>query len=136
LKLKRSCAYLFTVICLIALLIPVTSAAESASDQIMSWGIDVTFGDGTIDVEFGITGNGTMNKLGCESIYVYKKNGTEWDDYTYRTEYNTGMSVYNHFTYANMIEIPCNDSAEYKVVVTVFAEDDEARDSRTDVFYL
>ena len=135
-KLNRSYTFLFTIICLIGLLIPVASAAESASDQIMSWGIDVTFGDGTIDVEFGITGNGTMNKLGCEYIYVYKKNGSAWDDYTYRTEYNTGMSKYNSAFHANLIEIPCDDSAEYKVVVTVFAEDDEGRDSRTDVFYL
>lgn len=135
-KTRRLTSLFLAIVCLVLLSTSAVQASETASDQIMSWGMDVTLGSGTIDVEFGITGNGIMNKLGCEYIYVYTKNGSDWDDYTYRTEYNTGMSKYNSGTHSNVIYIPCSDDMEYKVVVTVFAENDEGRDSRTRTFFI
>ena len=124
-KFKRFSSFVLSIICLAMLSLPGFAADARASNQIMSYSMSTTPGNGTIDVEFGITGKGTMSKLGCEYIYV-----------TMRDEDDTGMSKKNSFIHNNMISIPCEDDTEYKVVVTVFAEDAEGRDSRTQPFYL
>lgn len=135
-KFKRFSSFVLSIICLAMLSLPGFAADARASNQIMSYSMSTTPGNGTIDVEFGITGKGTMSKLGCEYIYVYEKVGTSWSYVTMRDEDDTGMSKKNSFIHNNMISIPCEDDTEYKVVVTVFAEDAEGRDSRTQPFYL
>lgn len=46
------------------------------------------------------------------------------------------MSETDAGSHGNTIYIGCNDGVEYKVVVTLFAENSAGRDSRTDVFFV
>ena len=75
-----------------------------------------------------------MNELGCESIYVYEVGKSipveSWDEDDY------GMTRSNGFAYSHTIYCDSEKDVEYKVVVTIFAEDDDGRDSRSKTFYV
>ena len=62
----------------IVLSVPVFAVEDRASDQISRHDIRVTPMDGQIVIKASIYGNGPMNKLGCESIYLYKQYGSVW----------------------------------------------------------
>lgn len=123
------------VICIISLTIS-AFATETSSAQIGAYEMDVSAGSGTLDTEFDVTGNGPVNKLGCESIYVYRWTGTGWTYVTSRLEDDEGMSKTNSGYHTEVIYIGCTAGVEYKVVVTIFAENDAGRDTRTEAFYL
>lgn len=77
-----------------------------------------------------------MNKLGCESIKVYEKSGSRWISCETWDEDDTGMSRSNGAMYANTIYCDGDADVEYKVVVTIFAENDAGRDTRSQTFYV
>lgn len=135
-KARKLAAFLMSIVCVTMLLVPALAAENRASDQIKQYGMTVTPGSGTLDVEFTITGTNSMNKIGCESIYVYKKVGTSWVYVTSRDEDDEGMSRTNFVTHQNMISIPCTAGIQYKVEVTVFAENSAGRDTRSKTFFL
>ena len=91
---------------------------------------------GHINIEFYVTGNGTMDKLGCESIEVYEQVGTRWEPAENFYEDDDGMSVTNSLRYRNTISCNAEQGVEYKVEVTVFAENDADRDTRSQTFYV
>lgn len=86
--------------------------------------------------EFAVTGNRAMNKLGCQSIYVYRKTDTGWTYVTSVLEDDEGMSKTNSSFHRNDIYIDCTAGVEYKVVVTIYAENDAGRDTRTQRFFV
>ena len=121
----------------IALMIGHSFAAEvRASDQISIYAMDVYTGGSVLDIEFYIGGKGLMDKIGCESIYVYEKVNGRWSYVTERLENYAGMSVTRSGSHANMITIDCDEGVEYKVVVTLFSENSAGRDTRTEVFFV
>ena len=110
------------------------SAMARASDQIGSYDIDVAPFSAEIEVYFSVFGAGPMNKIGCESIYVYEVGDlTPVESFD---EYDAGMSRRNGFSHTNSIYFDSEKGVEYKVVVTIFAEDDDGRDSRSKTFYV
>ena len=114
-----------------------TEVSENrASDQIISYYIEVTTDPGKINVEFSVTGVGRVDKLGCESIYVYAKQDSRWRLVEAWVEDDEGMSVSNDFVHTNAIF--CNGTAgvEYKVVVTIFSENSLGRDTRSETTYV
>ena len=114
-----------------------TEVSENrASDQIISYYIEVTTDPGRINVEFSVTGTGIVDKLGCESIYVYAKQDSRWRLVEAWVEDDEGMSVSDHFVHSNVIF--CNGTAgvEYKVVATIFSEDRFGRDTRSETTYV
>ena len=135
-KKNRIFALIFSVIAMMMLLTPVFAIETRASDQINLYGMNVFTGDGALDIEFTITGKGDVKKIGCESIYLYKEVDNDWQFVTRLTEDYRGMSATDVHSYSNTITIGCNDGVEYKVVVTLFAENSAGRDSRTDVFFV
>ena len=110
------------------------SAMARASDQISSYDIRVTASSGELKIYFSVFGAGLMNELGCESIYVYEVGNSipveSWD------EDDSGMTRKNGGAYSNTIYFDSEKGVEYKVVVTIFAEDDDGRDSRSKTFYV
>lgn len=78
-----------------------------------------------------------MNKIGCQSIYVYKEYGTGWllvdrmrenyDDNMYSTNATAHMANYYFDSVAGV---------EYRVEITLFAENDEGRDTVSQTFYV
>lgn len=135
-KRTRLFAFLLAFACMMQLAVPSSAITIMASSQITSYSMNVTASAGTLNVEFAITGKGTMDKIGCQSIYVYEKAGTSWSRVESLLEDDSGMSKIN--TYAHINTIYCDGEAgtSYKVVVTVFAENSAGRDARTQTFYV
>ncbi|USF28320.1 hypothetical protein N510_003279 [Firmicutes bacterium ASF500] len=121
---------------IIALNISVASASTKASDQISVFGMDVSTSKGSIDIEFSVMGVDTVDKLGCQSIYIYKQVGNSWYFVENVLEDEPGMSSTNTFTHTNLICRPGTAGVKYKVIVTIFAENSAGRDSRGQIFYV
>lgn len=133
---KRLIAFVCAIICLTVTAISAFAAESRASEQISLYSIDVTKSGGTIEVEFSVTSYKRLNKIGCERIAVYEKSGTKWLYVESLSEDDPDMSRVNTFTCDRTIYIDCDADAEYKVIVTIFAEDDNGRDTRTRTFYV
>lgn len=133
---KRTIAFIMAMICLCMTVTASAVEARRASSQIVDSSIQVIASGGRINVEFYVRGNGTMDKLGCESIEVYEQVGTSWESAESFYEDDNGMSVTNSLRHRNTI--PCNaeQGVEYKVEVTIFAENDDGRDTRSQTFYV
>lgn len=136
-KKNRFISIMLIVVVLSALTVS-TIAVQYSSDQINTYSVDVKNRMNTIDVILSVTGTSTMNKLGCESISIYEKTDTRWtlSDELSLSENDSGMSKYNATFYRNTIYCNKSSATEYKVVVTVFAEDDQGCDIRTKTFYV
>ena len=124
------------LICILSLIIPTSAAITRASDQIRLYWADAVVTKGAINVEFSITGKNIMNKIGCESIYIYKTLDTRWIYVNSKTEDDSGMIKTQKSGHTNTIVFNGSAGVEYKVVVTVFAENDAGRDSRSQTFYV
>lgn len=116
--------------------VPAFAIGYRASDQIAKHSINITALPGQIYVYTSVTGAGIMDTLGCESIEIYRQVGSYWvTDYSYDEDDNemtiSKSASYAHTHYFNSIE-----GAYYMVEVTVFAEDDEGRDTRSKTVYL
>ena len=77
-----------------------------------------------------------MNKLGCESIYVYWQYGSAWisDDWLLEDDYN----MYSTNVAAHMANyyFDSEPGVRYMVVITMFAENDEGRDTIARTYYV
>lgn len=134
-KRKQFVLYIVAIIAICILTIP-ASAIVYSSAQIKSYQIDATPSSNTIDVYFSISAKTLVEKLGCESIDIYKKSGDRWVFSESYDENDTKMSLYSAFTYTNTIYCSRDPKMQYKVVVTVFADDGQGRDTRTKTFYV
>lgn len=124
---------IIAIVLLLAMLLPMQSFAfvNRASDQLDSYGITISTSPGEIIIHVSVYGKGTMNKIGVENIEVYSKDGSRWDTEIDWDEDDEYMSSYNTFAYAHTFSIPTIKSVEYLVNVTIFAEDDYGRDTRS-----
>ena len=134
-KKKRLIALVMSCLCVLLLAVPALAAETRESAQIKLYWMNVSTSPGTIDIEFSISGNKPMNKIGCESIKIYSKIGNSWILVDSLDEDDEGMSRVGG-AQKNTIYRAGAAGAEYKVVVTLFAEDDAGRDSRTQTFYV
>ena len=133
---KNLYALIFTIICMLTFVIPSFASEPYASQQIRSYSISASSSDNYIDVEFDVTGAGRMEKIGCESIYIYRQSGSRWILDDSFTEDDSGMSDSNTVSHSNVISSSCSSGTKYKVVVTIFAEDSAGRDTRTQTKYV
>ena len=123
-------------ICLMVMTISAFAIEMRASEQIISYGMNAVASGDTIEVAFSVMGINTTSKLGCESIYIYEKSGTRWSLVETFTEDDSGMSRTNTYSHRNTIYCTGDANAEYRVIVTIFAENDTGRDTRTQTFYV
>lgn len=135
-KKKFFLSAIIAFICVGSSLFLAFAAETRASRQISIYSMNVTPITGMLDVKFSVTANGPANKLGCESIYVYEKSGSRWDFVDSKDEDDPGMSRTDYYAHRNNIYFDSESGVEYKVVVTIFAENDEGRDTRTKTFYV
>lgn len=126
------------ILCFTLLLsLPAFAVDSRASDQIGRHDIKVTALDGQIGIKASIYGTGPMNKIGCQSIYLYKEYGTGWllvdrlrenyDDNMYRTNSSGHAANYYFDSIAGV---------KYRLEITLFAENDEGRDTVSQTFYV
>ena len=117
---------------------PVSAVEARASAQIALYNMKVTPITDALSVYFSVTGPGVVDKLGCESIYIYQLIDTRWvpiPDH-YRDEDDTGMSSKNTYDHTNSIRFSSERDVPYKVVVTIFSENSKGRDTRSETFYV
>ena len=112
-------------------------AVESrASDQIYRYDIVVTPMSGYINVKASVYGNGLMDKIGCQSIYVYEENGTCCDLIGSDLESDSNMYKDKSSSHQVSKQYDTEEGREYKIVVTIFAEKDGVRDTRTKTVFV
>ncbi len=116
--------------------VPAFALQDRASDQISRHDIKITPQEGRIVVKTSIYGNGFMNKLGCESIYFYEQYGSAWisDEWLLEDDYN--MYNTNSVGYAANHYFDSEPGVRYMIVITLFAENDEGRDTIEETFYV
>lgn len=124
------------MVCLIIAVVPAVAAEMRASEQIGYSSINVTAFNGSIKTDFSITGTSVMDKIGCGSIFIYEKSGSRWILCADFSENDTGMSRTNFARHANVITWACESGVEYRVDVTVFAENSAGRDTRSKTVYV
>ena len=134
-RFKRLVTLFCAVICVMSMVISVSASAR-ASDQIGHYLIDVMSDNGQIYVDFSVSGTGSMDRVGCESIYIYESAGSRWIEVENFDENDSGMSTRNARRYSNMITADCEIGTRYKVEVTISAEDSAGRDTRSKTFYV
>ena len=135
-KLKRCVSFVLIFICMFTLTISAYAIENRASDQIALYDISVTPTSGTLNVKFSVSGTSMMEKIGCESIKVYEKSGTQWTLVDSTDEDDLGMSRYNSRSQKNTIQFDSDSGVDYKVSVTIFAENSSGRDTRTRTLYV
>ena len=134
-KRKRFISLLMAAVCMFLFAMPAFATAR-ASIQINQYDMKVTPVTGTLNIYFSVTGNNAMDKIGCESIYVYEKSGSRWVLTDSWDEDDAGMSHTDSGFKVNTIYCDSEAGVEYKVVITIFAENSAGRDSRTRTIYV
>lgn len=136
-KVKRFLSIILSIVCVVILCVPMCALESRASAQIAVYGMKVTPHSGFFSVYFTVTGPGNVDKLGCESIYVYKMVDAKWVSVPEETklEDDPGMSSTNTYDHTNSVRCNCERGVPYKIVVTIFSENSKGRDTRSETFY-
>ena len=132
---KTKILALILVVCTL-LTIPSFAAEPRASEQIHMHLVYAVAEPGQIYVEASIYGNGIMDKIGCQSINIYEDDNGWWSLCYSLFEDDEDMSsedTYGHI-YANTFESEVG--VDYYVLITVFAENENGRDTRTYEYYV
>lgn len=132
-KMKRLISFFCVTICMLAMTLP---AFARASDQLEDYWMETGTSDGQIYVEFMVEGKSSMDRIGCESIEVYEDDSGRWDEVESLDEFDSGMSEDNSRKHSNTIYIDGEVGSYYRVIVTIFAEDENGRDAREETFYV
>lgn len=135
-KKCRGLITLCVALCFMAMLVPASASSVRASDEIYLYSIDVSASNGEIVTRFTVMGNVTMKQLGCQRIKIYEKNGNSWMPVANFDENDPGMSRTNALQHSNLISWSCKPGVEYRVDVTVFAENSAGRDTRSKTVYV
>ena len=104
-------------------------ATTRASDQIF----DYDDGGGKVAIGFSIEGTDIMNSLGASKIRIYEPNGHLAEVFL---KSDDGMTASNKIFYGHTMYFYGTSGVEYKIIVTVFAEDDNGSDSRNITCYV
>lgn len=134
-KIKRILSIILSIACMATLYVPVCAVESRASDQIAVYNMLVDPVPGAMAVYFSVTGNGVVDKLGCESIYLYKMVDYDWVLEETKLEDDPGMSSTNDYDHTNSLRCYTERGEAYKIVVTIFSENSKGRDTRSKTFY-
>jgi hypothetical protein len=135
--MKKISVSILTTLLICAIVLPVPAfAGVQASDQISSYAMAaLPASNSRIAIQFSITGTGQMSVIGAQNITIFKKVGSYWESAGSFTQNNTGMTRTNAFNYGNTLYFSGVSGTNYRVDVTVFAQDSSgASDSRSQSF--
>lgn len=137
-KAKRIVSLSLALLLALVLTVPVTVAEARGSAQIAVTSIGVYSKLTKIIVEASVHGNGIMDKLGTESIYVWRQVDDGWLLVDSLREDDDEEDMYSENTTAHMADYYFDSMAgvAYRVDVTLFAENDEGRDTVSRTFYV
>ena len=133
--MTRSKKRIVAAILLIALALAIPAYADTAraSGQLSRYSVNAENIGGHIYVHVNVFGTLNVTKVGCESIYVYEKVGSDWQLYEKLLEDDPEMSVSSSM-YLHTHDFDSRAGKEYKVNVTIFAENADGRDTRDFTF--
>lgn len=134
--MKRTRLIAFMLIVATLLSIPTFAVPFRASDQISSYTIDISAISDEIKIITYVFGVGNINKIGCEKIDIYKRVGSRWEPVVNLDENDLDMSVNNTYAYMHTHYFESIENVEYMVSVTIFAENDDGRDTRSKTEYV
>ena len=126
-KTTRILAICLTICLLLTL--PIYASSTRASEQLNSYGVDVNRPTGEIYVTVHVSGTVGVTKTGCQTVRVYEKVGSFWVMRDELREDDANM-VFNSRIYLYTHTFDANDNSEYRVDVTIFAENADGRDTR------
>lgn len=121
-KIKRVFTLIFSIICVVTLCVPACAVESRASSQIAAYKMMVDPLPGKMSVYFSVIGPGEVDKLGCESIYVYKMVDSRWILVETKLEDDPGMSSKNTYDHTDRVYCSTESGEAYKLVVTIFSE--------------
>ena len=135
-KMKRFFSFVLSIACLAVLCVP-ASATTEASYQIAAYSMNVTPLSGAFEIYFDVIAAGEADKLGCESIYLYRLVDSYWVPVKSQTklEDDPGMSLTKAYAHSNFIQCSSLSGEFYKIEVTIFAVNSYGRDTRSKTFY-
>ena len=117
------------VVCML-LTLPILASSARASEQLTSYGVNPTRpSDDTIYVTVQVSGKLGVTKTGCEIIRIFEKVGSFWVMREELREDDANM-VANSRVYLYTHTFDANANSEYRVDVTIFAENADGRDTR------
>lgn len=134
---KNSLFVLLAVFMMCMAVAPVSAMVARSSDQISYFESKVSaLIGGDIKITYQVDGNDNMDELGAEEVVIYRKSGSKWIKADSYDRNDPGMTESNSCRCRNTITFDGTSGAEYKVVITVFAEDSSGYDSRTKTHYV
>lgn len=133
--MKKIRIFAILLVVFITLALPIYASTTRASEQLNSYGIDVNRPTGELYVTVHVSGTLDVTKTGCEVVRIYEKVGSFWVVRDYLREDDPNMYV-NSRIYLHTHTFDANDNAEYRVDVTIFAEDPDGRDTRSFTYYV
>lgn len=126
-----------SIVLLLAVAVSTSAFATNtrASEQLSKYSVNANIDEGNINVIVYVWGEIDVTKAGCEELKIYKKVGSSWISYIDLNEDDADMSV-NSPDYLHTHQFDAVDGVEYKVDVTIFAENNDGRDTRDFTFYI
>ena len=132
---KTKILALILVVCTL-LTIPSFAAEPRASEQIHMHIVYAEAEPGHIYVEATIYGTEIMDKIGCQNLQILKMTDSGWELYVSLFENDEGMSSEDTFVHDYTNTFESEVGVDYYVLITVFAENENGRDSRTYEYYV
>ena len=139
-KHKRAISFVLVLMLIFAMSVSAFAIEGRASDQIHMTSINVISKLSKVIVSTTIFGTNTMNKIGTESIYVWKQVSDGWlliydlkedEDYEEEHMFDEDTIGFGEDYYFDSVA-----GVNYRVDVTLFAEDDRGRDTVSGTYYV
>lgn len=109
---------------LVALLGTVAFASTQANPYIAATSVVVDApGKGVIDVDFTITGTGTMKDIGALRVDLYNEDGTWYDSHDYRDKGYDYMMTTDDYSHGGIVSFDCVKGNKYFAQVYYYAGD-------------
>jgi len=91
-------------------------------------------GSGILGIEFSIMGTGRMSAIGAESIVIREKSGSDWINVCEYDRNDSDMIKTGSGKHSGSIPFEGTIGVQYWITITVFAENSNGSDSRTENF--
>ena len=125
-KLLKSCSICFIIIVMISTTAFAAAPSDPVAPQSNSYILKTTvspvaLGNGVIGVYCGVTGTGTMDKIGISYIEFYKADGTYLEGHGYTESGYEYMMDYNSGKHNAGVLFQCSPGERYYAIVHFYA---------------
>ena len=124
--MKRTLRLIVTLVLILAMVGSSTAyAAVESNAYISSFGAAAySNGDGTITIDFTVSGTGKMEDIGASQIYIYTSGGQLVRGIYYTSPKYSNMMTHNTSFHYSYVTIALTPGTSYYAVVTLYAGKD------------